>query len=59
MKKSLEDDENDYNLGNGSELNESFSKTEFLNVVKNLKNGNEMIKNSPDIILDFLLKFKK
>ena len=66
-KKSLVSeglDKNDSDLG--SELNAPFSKTEFLNAVKGLKHGksvgydsisNEMITNSPDAILDLLLKF--
>ena len=49
-----------------SELNAPFSKTEFLNAVRGLKHGksvgydsisNEMITNTPDAILDLLLKF--
>ena len=49
-----------------TKLNTHFSKKEFMLVIKNLKNNksegydcisNEMIKNSPDIILDLIYKF--
>ena len=48
------------------EINEPFTKKEFMNVIRNLKNGkasgfdtifNEMLKNSLEFILDLLHKF--
>ena len=49
-----------------AEINEPYTKKEFMNVIRNLKNGkasgfdtifNEMLKNSPEFILDLLHKF--